>query len=30
MAERNPLEVAELGLAFYAGFVEQAERKFFE
>jgi hypothetical protein len=30
LAERDPLKVAELGLAFYAGFVEQAERKFFE
>ena len=28
LAERGPLAVAELGLAFYAGFVEQAERKF--
>jgi hypothetical protein len=30
LAEPDPLKVAELGLAFYAGFVEQAERKFFE
>lgn len=30
LAERDPLKVAELGLTFYAGFVEQAERKFFE
>lgn len=30
LAERGPLKVAELGLAFYAGFVEQAERKFFK
>lgn len=28
LAERGPLAVAELGLAFYAGFVEQAERRF--
>ena len=30
LAERDPLKVAELGLAFYAGFVEQAERKLFK
>jgi hypothetical protein len=30
VAERDPLKVAELGLTFYADFVEQAERKFFE
>jgi hypothetical protein len=30
LAERGPLKVAELGLAFYADFVEQAERKFFK
>ena len=30
LAKRDPLKVAELGLTFYADFVEQAERKFFE
>jgi hypothetical protein len=30
LAERDPLEVAELGLAFYAGFVDQAERMLFK
>ena len=30
LAGRDPLKVAELGLDFYAGFVEQAETKFFE
>jgi hypothetical protein len=30
LAERDPLGVAQLRLAFYAGFVDQAERKFFE
>jgi len=30
LAERDPREGAELGLAFYAGFVEQAERKCFK
>ena len=30
LARRDPLKVAELGLTYYAGFVEQAERKFFE
>ena len=29
LARRDPLKVDELGLRFYAGFVEQAERKFF-
>ena len=30
LAGRDPLKVAELGLTFYAGFVEQADTKFFE
>jgi hypothetical protein len=30
LAERDPLKVAELGLTFYAGLVEQAARKFFD
>jgi hypothetical protein len=30
LAERDPLKVAELGLTFYAGFVEQTERKLFK
>jgi hypothetical protein len=30
LAERDPLKVAELGLTFYAGFVEQTERNFFK
>ena len=30
LAERDPLKVAELGLTFYASFVEQAERKSFK
>ena len=29
LTEHGPLKVADLGLRFYAGFVEQAERKFF-